>query len=145
MPVAVKVKNLGTFGVPVYAKPGDAGCDGVASLEHPVTLWPRDRKLIPLGIQVEIPEGYEIQLRPRSGLALKYGISLGNCVGTVDSGFRNEVGAILINHGTEPFTVYHGDRICQLVLNKFETIQWEEVDELSDSERGQGGFGHSGI
>lgn len=145
MPVPVKIKRLGEFGVPVYAKPGDAGCDGIAHLDHSVTLWPRDRKVIPLGIQVEIPEGYEIQVRPRSGLALKYGISLGNCVGTVDSGYRNQVGAIVINHGTEPFTIYPGDRICQLVLNKFETIQWEEVEELSESERGQGGFGHSGI
>jgi len=145
MPVTVKVKNLADFGVPVYARIGDAGCDGRAAIEKPLTLWPRDRKLVSLGISVEIPEGYEIQVRPRSGLALKHGISVLNSPGTIDESYRGTVGAILINHGTEPFTLNPGDRICQLVLNKFETIQWEEVDELSESERGQGGFGHSGI
>lgn len=100
--------------------------------------------MIPLGIMVAIPEGYEIQVRPRSGLALKHGVTVLNAPGTIDSGYRNEVGAILINHSVETFVVHPGERICQLVLAKVEEIAWVEVDELPESERGLGGFGHTG-
>jgi dUTP pyrophosphatase len=131
--------------LPRYAKEGDAGCDGKANLTEPVVLQPGERKLIPLGIAVAIPVGYEIQVRPRSGLALKHGITLANAVGTIDHGYRNEVGAILLNLGQEPFTVNPGDRICQLVLSKVENINWFEVAELPSSERGRGGFGSSGV
>lgn len=131
--------------VPVYAKPGDAGCDGKANLEETVYLAPGRRILVPLGIAAAIPEGYEIQVRPRSGLALKHGVTVLNTPGTIDSSFRGELAAIITNHGTDIFEIKPGDRICQLVLNKVETIDWERVHHLPASERGMGGFGHTGV
>lgn len=130
--------------LPRYAKPGDAGCDGHANIEQSITIPPGESRLIPLGVAVAIPEGYEIQVRPRSGLALKHGITVLNTPGTVDSGYRNEVAAILINHSREPFTVGPTDRVCQLVLNKVEQIAWIPVVELPESSRGLGGFGSTG-
>lgn len=131
--------------LPKYANPGDAGCDGKANIDAPLFIMPGARALVPLGIAAAIPEGYEIQVRPRSGLALKKGITVLNSPGTVDSGYRNEIGAILINLGDEVFKVDPGDRVCQLVLNKFETIEWDVVNELPESDRGLDGYGSSGV
>lgn len=109
-----------------------------------ITINPGGRALIPTGLRVAIPEGYEIQVRPRSGLALKNGITLLNTPGTIDADYRGDIGVIVINHGTEPFTIMSGDRIGQIVLNKVERIEWKEVDNLSDTIRGEGGFGSTG-
>lgn len=158
----VQIVNHSLNEVPKYAKKGDAGMDlradfskGVpeeffyfASYDNErnvVLIWPGGRALIPTNIKTAIPEGYEAQIRPRSGLALKEGVTILNTPGTIDSGFRNYWGAILINLGEEVFEVAQGDRICQVVLNKFEPIEWELVDELSESERSKTGFGDSGI
>lgn len=147
MPVTVQLMLVNGDGsaVPLYAKPGDSGCDGKARLAETLTICSGCTALIPIGIKVAIPDGYEIQVRPRSGLALKESVTVLNTPGTIDGGYRNEVGVILINHGKGPFYVKPGDRICQLVLNKVEQIQWEIVEELPPSERGEGGFGHSGV
>ena len=109
-----------------------------------ITINPGGRALIPTGLRVAIPEGYEIQVRPRSGLALKNGITLLNTPGTIDADYRGDIGVIVINHGTEPFTIIAGDRIGQIVLNKVERIEWKEVDNLPDTIRGEGGFGSTG-
>ena len=109
-----------------------------------ITINPGGRALIPTGLRVAIPEGYEIQVRPRSGLALKNGITLLNTPGTIDADYRGDIGVIVINHGTEPFTIMAGDRIGQIVLNKIERIEWKEVDNLPDTIRGEGGFGSTG-
>lgn len=109
-----------------------------------ITINPGGRALIPTGLRVAIPEGYEIQVRPRSGLAIKNGITLLNTPGTIDADYRGDIGVIVINHGTEPFTIMAGDRIGQIVLNKVERIEWKEVDNLSDTIRGEGGFGSTG-
>ena len=109
-----------------------------------ITINPGGRALIPTGLRVAIPEGYEIQVRPRSGLALKNGITLLNTPGTIDADFRGDIGVIIINHGTEPFTIMAGDRIGQIVLNKVERIEWKEVYNLPDTIRGEGGFGSTG-
>lgn len=129
--------------IPKYANFGDAGFDLHAVVND--ILKPGERKLIGTGLRFEIPEGFEIQVRPRSGLALKKGISIVNSPGTVDSGYRGDVGIIMINHGQEDFPINKGDRIAQAVLNKVERAEIEEVNELSDSERGEGGFGSTGI
>ena len=109
-----------------------------------ITINPGGRALIPTGLRVAIPEGYEIQVRPRSGLAIKNGITLLNTPGTIDADYRGDIGVIVINHGTEPFTIMAGDRIGQIVLNKVERIEWKEVDNLPDTIRGEGGFGSTG-
>lgn len=109
-----------------------------------LTILPGGRALIPTDLRVAIPEGYEIQVRPRSGLALKNGITVLNTPGTIDSDYRGEIGVIVINHGTEPFTIHAGDRIAQLVLNKVERIEWRQVDELPETARSEGGFGSTG-
>ncbi len=116
-----------------------------AYLEEPMTLMPMERKLVPTGIYVEIPEGYEGQVRARSGLAIKKGIGLVNGIGTIDSDYRGELCVPLINWGSEPFEIQDGDRIAQLVIAKYERVQIELVQELGDTDRGEGGFGHTGI
>lgn len=131
--------------IPMYANEGDAGCDGKAHIPEKVMILTGETRLIPLGIKVAIPKGYELMVRPRSGLALKHSVTILNSPGCVDSSYRGEVGAIVVNHGKWPFTVCPGDRICQLVLNKVDKIQWEIVDELPASERGEGGFGSTGV
>lgn len=131
--------------LPQYANPGDAGMDVRANIEEPIILRSLDRAIIPTGLRMAVPDGYEMQVRPRSGLAAKYGITVLNSPGTIDAKFRNTVCVILINLSNEPFTVNPGDRIGQIVLNKFETIEWEEVEELDSTERGLNGFGSSGI
>lgn len=131
--------------VPAYQTAGAAGADVHACLDEPIILKPGEIALVPTGFALEIPEGYEVQLRPRSGLALKYGISLPNAPATIDSDYRGEIKVILINHGKEPFKVEHGDRIAQMVVARHETVQFELTDELSDSIRGEKRFGSTGI
>ena len=141
----VKIINRSGNELPVYETPGSAGMDVRACLEEPVTLGPLERALIPTGLRVQLPEGYEMQIRPRSGLALKHGISLANTPGTVDADFRGEIGVILINLSNEPFTVNDGDRICQMVIAQYTRVEWEAVDEIDRTVRGDGGFGHTGM
>ena len=131
--------------MPLYATPLSAGMDVRAAVDTPVVIEPQQRALNPTGLRVALPEGYELQMRPRSGLALKKGITLLNSPGTIDADYRGEIGVILINHSGEPFTVQRGDRIAQMVLARYEKIEWEPVDSLDDSDRGDGGFGHSGV
>jgi dUTP pyrophosphatase len=130
--------------VPVYATTHAAGMDISACLKEPVTLEPFSTALIPSGFAIELPEGYEAQLRPRSGLALRSMISLPNSPATIDADYRGEVKVILINYGREPFTVSHGDRIAQMVVARVEQVHFEEVVELGSTVRGEGGFGHTG-
>lgn len=131
--------------IPQYQTREAAGADIHACLDKPMTIDPGEICLVPAGFALEIPAGYEVQLRPRSGLALKYGISLPNSPATVDSDYRGEIKVILINHGKEPFRIEHGDRIAQMVVARHETVQFELVDELSDSERSANGFGSTGV
>ena len=141
----VKIVRLNKQAVlPVYATAHAAGMDISASLEEPVTIAPFTTALIPSGFAIELPEGYEAQLRPRSGLALRSLISLPNTPATIDADYRGEVKVILINYGTSPFTVCHGDRIAQMVVAKVEKVSFDEVAELTATGRGEGGFGHTG-
>ena len=141
----IQIINNSKNKLPYYAKPGDAGMDVRADIKEPVTLLAGEKILIKTGLYVAIPNGYEIQIRPRSGLAYKYGITVLNSPGTIDSGFRNNCGIILFNSSNKDFIIYPGDRIAQFVLNKVPQIEWEVVDELPNSERGLTGFGNSGI
>lgn len=143
--IKIKVVNVSDNQLPTYAKIGDAGMDLRANINETVELHPMGRKLIPTGIKIQLPEGYEAQVRPRSGLALKHGITVLNAPGTVDCGFRNEIGALLINLSNDTFFVEPNDRIAQLVIAKHETAEWIEVDVLDDSERVEKGFGHTGV
>ncbi|MDE5628030.1 MAG: dUTP diphosphatase [Muribaculaceae bacterium] len=142
----IKVKVSAEPGVqlPAYATESSAGMDVRAFIPEEIVLQPGERTLIPTGLRVEIPQGYEIQMRPRSGLALKKGISLLNSPGTIDADYRGEIGVILINHSSEAFTVCPGERICQMVLARVPQIEWVETSSLENSERGEGGFGHTG-
>ena len=143
-PVPVKVVNRSTNPLPAYQTLGAAGLDLCAHLPAPVTIHQSAYRLIPTGLYVELPVGYELQIRPRSGLALKHGITLVNSPGTIDSDYRGEIGIILINHGELAFTVTPGMRIAQAVLTPVVHLAWVPVAELSDTERGSGGFGHTG-
>ena len=142
----VKVKVVIAQGVtlPKYETEGSAGMDIRANITEPITLGSLERKLVPTGIKVSIPEGYEIQVRPRSGLALKHGISMANATGTIDSDYRGEIGVILINLSKDEYTIEPQERIGQMVLNKVEQIEFEVVTSLDETERGEGGFGHTG-
>lgn len=131
--------------MPQYATPYSAGMDVRASLEKPVTLAPMQRALIPTGLYMELPAGYECQMRPRSGLALRHGITLLNTPGTIDADYRGEIGIILINLSDTPFVVNPGERICQMVISEYCHAEIEAVDELTETERGAGGFGHTGL
>lgn len=130
--------------LPAYASEHAAGMDLVACLESPITIEPHGRALIPTGFAIALPPGYEAQVRGRSGLALKHGIMPANGVGTIDADYRGEIGAILLNTSNEPFVVEHGMRVAQLVVAKYETIEWQGVEELDDTVRGSGGFGSTG-
>ena len=141
----IKIVNKSKHPLPEYVTPGSAGMDLRANIDAPITLAPGERKLIPTGIYIALPVGYEAQVRPRSGLALKYGIGLANMLGTCDSDFRGEIGVILINLGQEDFVVNDGERIAQMVIAKHETAEWDVVDELDETERGEGGYGHTGV
>ena len=141
----VKVKIVTKTGdVPKYETAGSAGMDLKANLKTSVTLNPMERQLIPTGLFIELPIGYEAQVRARSGLSIKYGITLINAIGTVDSDYRGEMKVPLVNLGNEPFVIKHGERIAQLVVTKHDIVQWEIVERLEDTDRGSGGFGHTG-
>jgi len=140
----VKIVNHSNNALPEYSTPYSAGMDLRASLDRQLTLKPLQRALIPTGLYIELPKGFEAQIRPRSGLALKKGISVVNTPGTIDADYRGEIGIILINLSGEDFVVKNGERICQMVINKVESIQWTQVESLVDSKRGAGGFGHTG-
>ncbi|KGG80286.1 dUTP diphosphatase [Caloranaerobacter azorensis] len=141
----VKIVNKSKFPIPDYKTNGASGIDLFANIDENVVLKPMERVLIPTGIYLSIPEGYEGQIRARSGLALKYGIGLVNGIGTIDSDYRGEIKVILINFGNEEFVIKPGDRIAQLVFVKYEKAEFKEVDELDNTKRGYGGFGHTGI
>lgn len=140
----VKIVNRSGNPLPAYSTAFSAGMDLRANLEEAILLKPLERRLIPTGLFIELPAGFEAQIRPRSGLALKKGISIVNTPGTIDADYRGEIGIILINLSKEDFIVNHGERICQMVINRVEMIEWSEVGTLEDSERGDGGFGHTG-
>ena len=140
----VKVVNKSNHRLPEYQTAGAAGMDLKADISEPVVLKPGEVQVIPTGLYMAIPEGYEIQVRSRSGLAAKYGIFCLNSPGTLDAEWRGNTGVILANFGKNNFVVNPGDRIAQAVLNKIEKIEWEEVSELDTTERGEGGFGHTG-
>ncbi len=130
--------------LPSHASPGSAGFDLRAAVDGEVVLRPAERRLVPTGLVLEIPPGWEGQVRPRSGLALRHGISIANAPGTIDSDYRGEVGVILVNLGDAPFSLKRGDRIAQLVISRVEPVEWEEADALESSGRGDGGFGSTG-
>lgn len=138
----VKVVNKSNHRLPEYKHPGDAGMDLKADISEPIVLKPMERVLVPTGLSMQVPEGYELQIRPRSGLSIKFGIVA--ILGTIDSPYRGEIKVILINLGTEPFLINPGDRVAQAVLNKVESIDWKEVATLDETERGEGGFGSTG-
>ena len=140
----IEIVNKSNFEIPKYATEGSAGLDLQAFIEAPIELKSLDRALVSTGLYISIPAGYEGQIRGRSGLALKHGISLANGIGTIDSDYRGEIKVILINLSKENYTINNGDRIAQLVFNQYIKSEWIEVAELTETERGKGGFGHSG-
>ncbi|MDA0731763.1 MAG: dUTP diphosphatase [Bacteroidetes bacterium] len=141
----VEVVNLSSHELPKYSTNESAGLDLRAELQSPIVLEPGQRSLIPTGLKIALPTGYEAQVRPRSGLAYKHGITVLNSPGTIDADYRGDVGVILINHGSEPFTIENGERIAQLIIAKFVQIDWDEVLDLSTTSRGEGGFGSTGV
>ncbi len=140
----VKIINQSKHPLPSYSTINSAGMDIRANLAEPVILSPFERKLIPTGLFIELPSGFEAQIRPRSGLALKKGLTVLNTPGTIDSDYRGEIGVILVNLSNHDTIIENGERICQMVIAKHETISWQLVTQLEDSERGDGGFGHTG-
>ncbi|MBP5473828.1 MAG: dUTP diphosphatase [Bacteroidales bacterium] len=140
----VKIINKSKHQLPSYSTPLSAGMDLRANIDESITLKPLQRKLIPTGIFIELPESYEAQIRPRSGLAIKHGITVLNTPGTIDADYRGEIGVILVNLSDQDFTINDGERICQMVISKHEQAEWVVVDELNSTERGAGGFGHTG-
>ena len=143
--VQIKVVNKGNQPLPKHQTSQSAGMDLRANIDAPVLLKPLDRKLIPTGLHIALPEGYEAQIRPRSGLAIKKGITVINTPGTIDPDYRGDIGVVLVNISNEGFVVQPGDRIAQMVINKFEQAEFEFVEELDETERGEGGYGHTGI
>lgn len=140
----VKVINKSANPLPSYATVSSAGMDLRANLSSPLTLGPGKRAIVPTGLFIELPEGFEAQVRPRSGLAAKYGVTVLNSPGTIDADYRGEIGVILVNLSDSDFIIQPGERIAQMVVSRYERVDWEEVCELEESERGSGGFGHSG-
>jgi dUTP pyrophosphatase len=140
----VKIVNKSHHALPQYATALSAGMDIRANLSEPVELKPLERKLIPTGLYIALPEGYEAQMRPRSGLAFKHGITLLNTPGTIDADYRGEIGIILANLSAEPFIVNDGERICQMVISSYTKVEWQPEASLEETERGAGGFGHTG-
>ena len=142
--VRVKVVNKGKQPLPQYATEQSAGMDLRADIDEPITLHPLERKIIKTGLYIALPPGYEAQIRPRSGLALKHGITVLNTPGTIDADYRGEVGVLLINLSQEDFTINAGERIAQMIIARHETAEFEEVEILDETERGAGGYGHTG-
>ena len=140
----VQIINKSHHPLPAYATTQSAGMDIRANLSESVELKPLERKLIPTGLYIALPDGYEAQMRPRSGLAIKHGITLLNTPGTIDADYRGEIGVILVNLSNEPFVINDGERICQMVIASYQQVAWEAVEVLDDTERGAGGFGHTG-
>lgn len=140
----VKIINKSRHPLPEYATEHAAGMDLRANLDENIILKPMERKLIPTGLYIELPIGFEAQIRPRSGLSLKKGISIVNAPGTIDADYRGEIGVILINLSNEDFIIEDGERICQMIIAKHETIKWNAVEDIRASDRGAGGFGHTG-
>ncbi|MCM1037331.1 MAG: dUTP diphosphatase [Bacteroides sp.] len=143
--IHVKIVSRPGLELPAYETPSAAGMDVRACLDAPLTLAPGARALIPTGLRVQLPRGYELQVRPRSGLALRSGITVLNTPGTVDADFRGEIGIVLINLSDTPFVINHGDRIAQFVVKEYVRVDWESVDRLDHTERGDGAFGHTGV
>lgn len=143
--ITVKVVNKSGNELPQYSTSDSAGMDLRASLSEPVTLAPMQRALIPTGIYIALPKGYECQIRPRSGLALKHGVTVLNSPGTIDADYRGEIGVILVNLSDKPFVVNNGERICQMVVARYDRVAWQQVETLDETERGAGGFGHTGV
>ena len=140
----IKIVNTSGHPLPQYATAYAAGMDLRASIVQPVVLKPLERALVPTGIYIELPIGYEAQIRPRSGLAIKHGIGIVNAPGTIDADYRGEIRVILVNLSQEDFVINDGERICQMVIAQHATVEWEQVDSLEQTERGAGGFGHTG-
>jgi dUTP pyrophosphatase len=141
----VRIINKSKNTLPAYETAHAAGMDLRADLETPVTLKPMERKLIPTGLHIELPEGFEAQIRPRSGLAFKHGIGIVNSPGTIDADYRGEIKVLLINFSQEPFVINTGDRIAQMIVARHERVNWEEVEILTETSRGAGGYGHTGV
>ena len=141
----IKIINKSRHALPEYATPQSAGVDLRANIDAPVMLAPLQRALIPTGLYIALPEGYEAQVRPRSGLAIKKGITVLNSPGTIDADYRGEVCVILVNLSNEPFTITDGERIAQMVVARHEQVQWCECEVLGETGRGAGGFGHTGV
>lgn len=140
----VKIVNKSNNPLPHYSTIASAGMDIRANIEEAITLKPLERKLIPTGLSIELPVGFEAQIRPRSGMALKHGIGVLNSPGTIDADYRGEIGIILVNISNEDYIIEPAERICQMVIAKHETVEWSQVEVLEESERGAGGFGHTG-
>lgn len=140
----VKIVNHSPFDLPAYATEASAGMDLRADLKEEVVLGPLERAMVPTGLHIELPAGFEAQIRPRSGLAAKHGISIVNAPGTVDADYRGEIKVVLVNLSNEPFTVVPGERIAQMVVARHEKVEWEQVEVLEESTRGAGGFGSTG-
>ncbi|MDS1032085.1 dUTP diphosphatase [Porphyromonadaceae sp. NP-X] len=140
----IKIVNLSKHPLPKYATLLSAGMDLRANIDEPIILKPLERKLIPTGLFIELPEGYEAQIRPRSGLAIKHGVTVLNSPGTIDADYRGEICIILINLSNEDFVINDGERICQMVIASHEHAEWVEVETLNETDRGNGGFGHTG-
>lgn len=141
----IRIINRGSQQLPAYATLQSAGMDLRANIEDPITLRPLERRIVPTGLYIALPEGYEAQVRPRSGLALKHGITVLNSPGTIDSDYRGEIGVLLINLSDTPFVINAGERIAQMVVARHEKAELIEVEELDDTERGAGGYGHTGV
>lgn len=141
----VQIINRSKHELPSYATPLSAGMDLRANLDEPMVLEPLQRALVPTGLYIALPEGYEAQVRPRSGLAIKKGVTVLNSPGTIDADYRGEVCVILVNLSNEPFTILDGERIAQMVIARHEQIDWESVEVLDATQRGEGGFGHTGV
>ena len=142
--LSVKIINKSKHDLPSYSTLLSAGMDIRANIDTPVTLKPLERTIVKTGLYIELPQGYEAQIRPRSGMTIKHGISVLNSPGTIDADYRGEIGIIVANLSSEAYTIEDGERLCQMIVAKHETVQWIEVEELTDTVRGEGGFGHTG-